>query len=681
MYNLRKRNKPDSKKNGEIPSKHPRHLSLDDDDINSKAPPDLFDPEEFKRYELKDNKISDSSDESDAPYSSDSSDEIENYFDYDKEPLIDLITRNLQRLFPNLSNKDLNKAVKRSLKNAREDLIDEYCGSVPKDVSWKRDLSEEEIKILEPELQRLRLNIRNSAPTLQRILKAELTTFEKQDALQLYDMLQNMEPYTLEHLELSTRLSKMLYSNHNQLIINNDIDHQVHSLKNKLESQIPTIEKIAKAYLTESDKLRALQLYEMMQETHINTDEWFNLQRQINSLLESQMSSLEEVAKLEEQEKILKNASLNFHSDLKRQIFELEADIPTKSKIYEMYCDMIIRDPTDSRYNELRDKILWSIRLPHQRITSPSKIIYTPEEIRQRCIHVYQQLNKDIYGMNKAKEDILQVINNRLYNPRSTSILALKGKPGVGKTKLASTIAKASNLPFDRINLGGVIDSSIFKGSNGVWVGSAPSLLLQILSRVKYSDAVILLDEVDKLGTSERGLEVQHALLHILDPTQNKEFQDSFLCEFPHDLSNIWFVLAMNDDNLDPALKDRLTIIDIPSYTKAEMVEIVKRHTFPETLKKMNIQENDITITEAAIYNLINSLDKEIEMAGMRPVERAINTIVSRLNLLRSIKHDDIPLSYNLNDFNGFPYSITADSITHLYPMIQKETTYLSMYY
>jgi len=342
---------------------------------------------------------------------------------------------------------------------------------------------------------------------------------------------------------------------------------------------------------------------------------------------------------------------ISFTADLKRKIFELDADPEIKGRLYEMYSEMTSPRTSDIKYSEIKAKLLWAIKLPYRKTTVPLLIDKTPRSISSYCKEAYERLDFEIYGMKEVKQKVIQCLNDRIYNPNSRSLLALKGKPGVGKTKLAKTIAKIAGLPFEKISLGGAIDSTIFKGSDNVWSGAAPSLLLQILARLKYSNAVILLDEIDKLGTSEKGLEVQHALLHVLDPIQSQEFQDAFLCEFNHDISRIWFIPAMNDDNkVDPTLRDRLNIIEVPTYTHQDMVQIIKHHTIPETLIDKGIEAKAITITDDAAYYLLQRLGSEIETGGMRPVEKAINDIIFKLNLLRFLTNPiTLPLTFTLS--------------------------------
>lgn len=615
-----------------------------------------------------------------------SSDEVsdsnsEEYFDADTNPLMTIIAKRLKDKFPDLPEDGVNAAIERALKRARADLVDEYCEFEPKDTSWKMDLHDNEIDILEPELKQLRENIKETRPSIPKILRSGLSVKEKERALQLYDALKTSQPHTLDYMYLSMKISDMIRCAPSGL--DSETNEKLKRLREKMEAAMPSVEKIVGARITESDKIRALQLYEVLQQCDFNSDEWFDTRRRINNILEAQLNSIEEVEQMETEEATMKDVTISYHADLKRKIFELDADLPIKTRIYEMYTEMISSSVSDSKYSDLKDKIIWAIKLPHRR-TLPSLLTdKTPEGIKNYCCTVYQCLDTEIYGMKEAKERAIQAVNDRIYNPNSRAMLALKGKPGVGKTKLAKTIAKAAGLPFDKISLGGAIDSTIFKGSDNVWSGATPSMLLQILSRVKYSNAVILLDEIDKLGTSEKGLEVQHALLHILDPTQSSEFQDSFLSEFPHDISKIWFIPAMNDDSrLDPALRDRLNIIEVPSYTSDDMIEIIKRHTLPEMLIDKGIEITDITITDDATRALLLLLGEEVKDSGMRTVERAITDIVSKINLLRTLLGDEasLPLTFKLPDFKGFPYIITSKTIYSLYKSQNNRGSYLPMY-
>ncbi len=590
----------------------------------------------------------------------------ENYFVLDKNPLISFVSKSLRKKFPKLDEILLDKTLKNTFDKVETGFIEQYCEAIPNDKM--SHMEQREVRKLKPLLKDLRQNIKVKTPTMSKIITSGLSQIEKEIAIQLYDVLNNTEPYTLEYMNLNMRLYEMINIPSKNRKSNHVIESNLNFIKSEMDFKIPTLDKIACAYLIKSDKIKAFQLYEILQQTGYNTDEWFNIQRQINCILDSQMNSLEEVTKFETELGKLQTKE----KSLKQKIIELDTDLSTKTKIYEMYCDMMARSSSDSRYTDLKDKIAWALKLPFQKTSIISNDLN----------NLFQLLNHEVYGMQHAKERIIQAMNDRINNPNSRSILALSGDPGVGKTKIAFSIAKACGLPFDKISLGGMIDSTIFKGSDSVWRGAAPSMILQILARVKSSNVVILLDEVDKLSCSPKGLEVQHALLHILDPVQNKEFQDAYLNEFNHDISRIFFILAMNDESkLDSALKDRLNIINIPSYRNEEMIHIIHKHVLPNSLKDKGIEMDQVRITDDACKTLLMRLS--IKKTGIRAIEFAISDIVSKLNLLQAFKKNGNlehtwPLTFSVNDFKQFPYIITSDTIESLvkYP----ETTHRDMY-
>lgn len=609
---------------------------------------DLFDANSFTNS-LSYEDIVDSSDSDDS--------------DYSEIHITDTLRETLQHKFPQCSPRLIEEALQMAIQGA--DFEEE-----------ENDHNEEEnLEECEELLQTLREHIQNTGPTLLKILRAPLVEADKEQALMLYDVWKNLEPTSLEAYNLRIRLLSMIQSS--------EQDQDLLQLRIKRGNQMPSLDGIMKARLTENDKIRALELYEVLGKCEIYTTEWFDVERRLKEILASQFDSDLITERIEAEEASMLDKLPNEHATLKKAIFELDADVSVKTQLYGMYCDMINRPPHDSRYQDLKDKIRLAIKLPHRKVL-PTVQTNTPEEIQNYCLQVYKCLDADIYGMKEAKEQIIQTMNDRIYNPNSYAILALKGAPGLGKTKLAKTIAKAVGLPFDKISLGGVIDSTIFKGSDNVWSGAGPSMLLQILSRVKYANAVILLDEIDKLGTTEKGREVQYALLHILDRTQNKEFQDLFLNEYHHDISKIWFIAAMNDDStLDPALKDRLHIIKLPTYTHQEMIEIIKRHTFPETLVDKGILPTEISITDEATSTLIKRFHSEIKSTGMRSLERVIADLISKLNLLRSMNgiNNSIPMTFSLPDFKGFPYTITETTINALCKAPKSDTSAFNLIY
>lgn len=236
---------------------------------------------------------------------------------------------------------------------------------------------------------------------------------------------------------------------------------------------------------------------------------------------------------------------------IRYQILEKEASDQVKKELLEMHTRLQRYDTESSQYASLREKLKWALSLPYNKIIKPKLLSSDHTGINRYCTQIKAHLDKKIYGMEQVKEEMLETVVNRITNPsHKHGHIALKGKPGVGKTVICQTLANALGLPFERIALGGLKDSSLLKGSDNVWVGAEPSIILKALKRMNCANGIIFFDEIDKLGETVGGFEVQSALLHITDPSQNMEFKDDFLSEFPHDISKILFLFAMNDDAL-----------------------------------------------------------------------------------------------------------------------------------
>jgi len=302
-------------------------------------------------------------------------------------------------------------------------------------------------------------------------------------------------------------------------------------------------------------------------------------------------------------------------------------------------------------------------------------------EINNYCNNIYEQLNKEIYGIPHVKNRLIQIINNRIYNPKTTALVAFCGPPGIGKSLTPSVLAKVLDLPFDKISLGGMEDPVIIKGSDGVWLGSGPGIILKILKKMKYSNGIVLLDEIDKLHPR-----VQHAVLNILDYTQNHSIDDAYLTEFKHDISNIWFMVSMNTmDTLDPALLDRLDIIKMKHYTCDELTDIIQQFMLPDAIIDVGFMPNDLIINKEACLFLINYFGDKLKENGLRIVKKEIQGLVSKINLFRTIYKDKNSivrqqLLYDLDDFNGIPYEITTNTISKLCKASDQDMSYKLLY-
>ncbi len=245
-------------------------------------------------------------------------------------------------------------------------------------------------------------------------------------------------------------------------------------------------------------------------------------------------------------------------------------------------------------------------------------------EDRTNVEKVAEQLDKDHYGLKKVKDRILEFISVRNLIPDvKGQIICLVGPPGVGKTSIGKSIAKALGRKYARVSLGGIRDESDIRGHRKTYIGSMPGRIINAVKQAGTKNPLILLDEIDKMANDFRG-DPSSAMLEVLDSEQNKEFRDHYI-EIPFDLSDVLFVTTANSlDTIAPPLLDRMDIIELPSYTREEKFEIAKRHLVPKQLKANGLNGRMIRFTDAGIYELIDFYTKE---AGVRSLERSIASI------------------------------------------------------
>ena len=265
----------------------------------------------------------------------------------------------------------------------------------------------------------------------------------------------------------------------------------------------------------------------------------------------------------------------------------------------------------------VRNYIDWLVGVPWKKKSKVRNDLAAAEDI----------LEEDHYGLDKVKERILEylAVQQRVKKSKGP-ILCLVGPPGVGKTSIGKSIARATNRKFSRMSLGGVRDEAEIRGHRRTYIGSLPGKIIQNLSKAGVRNPLFLLDEIDKMAADFRG-DPASAMLEVLDPEQNHTFADHYL-EVDYDLSDTMFVATANTLNIPGPLLDRMEVIRLPGYTEDEKKNIAMRYLVPKTIKANGLKEDEIHIADTAVRDIIRYYTRE---AGVRNLEREISKICRKV--------------------------------------------------
>ncbi|WP_306116558.1 MULTISPECIES: endopeptidase La [unclassified Roseovarius] len=371
------------------------------------------------------------------------------------------------------------------------------------------------------------------------------------------------------------------------------------------------------------------------------------VEKKIKTRVKSQMERTQREYYLNEQMKAIQK-ELGDGEEGEGEVAELEAKIAetklskeAKEKVDAELKKLKNMSPMSAEATVVRNYLDWMLSIPWGVKSRVKKDLHRAQDV----------LDADHYGLEKVKERIVEYLavqqrSKKLKGP----IMCLVGPPGVGKTSLGKSVAKATGREFIRISLGGVRDESEIRGHRRTYIGSMPGKIIQALKKAKTTNPLILLDEIDKMGQDFRG-DPASAMLEVLDPEQNSTFIDHYM-EVEYDLSNVMFLTTANSYNMPGPLLDRMEIIPLAGYTEDEKREIAKQHLLSKQIKNHGLKEKEFELTDEALTDMIRYFTRE---AGVRNLEREIAK-VARKAVTQIVKKEAETIKVtpdNLNDFLG----------------------------
>jgi len=430
--------------------------------------------------------------------------------------------------------------------------------------------------------------------------------------------------------------------------------------------------------ITIQERTDLLERYAIMQSLDGDLCEYIKFRDDLSSAIkhyENRKIDIDELYFIQNKKEELKKINLN-SEEIEQKILKLNIDNYSQAQIYQKFTKLASMTPMDSEYHKLKEWIDTVIDIPFTTIKSPS-FNNQDSNINSILTQVKEKLDAEIYGMDQIKEELLLVLNHRLTNPNSSDhSIALIGPPGVGKTKIVRTLASILSLPFEQISMGGVNDSSFLDGHSYTYEGARPGKIVESFKKLGCKNGILFFDEVDKIGSSSRSQEVSNQLLHITDFTQNTHFCDKYLPELPIDLSKIWFIFSLNDENsMDPILKNRMNLIKVSGYSVKDKLQIINKFLIPQISQSLGMDSSQIILTDEVKTFIINKCSQE---DGIRDLKRAIEALYRKLDVLcKTVLPDGtfgkLTLSFAIKNFI-LPYKLNYQDINLLLKNYIKES-------
>jgi len=433
-------------------------------------------------------------------------------------------------------------------------------------------------------------------------------------------------------------------------------DEELDEIYRIMEESQPNIQKILKLPISLRSKARLVEMFEVYNNLEEHTEEWLSMKERINETINFYKDIDPEV--LNTKNELEEHSSL-FGDNLELSILTLPVEKKVKQVIYNAFKKYLQQNDKDEK-SKLRSWLHYAISLPFSKTTSHKEMgIDFMKKAREK-------LDAKIYGMERVKEDILTHLNNRIHgiNNGASNNIALVGPPGVGKTLISSVVSEILSLPFAKIYLPSSKGVEYLKGQDFTWIGSHPGILVKKLIEMQTNNGILFFDEIDKVSSPE----VVSVLLQMLDPLHNRTFDDVYLEGVPIDLSNILFLFSMNQLPESKPLRDRLTIIRVPGYTKKEKVDLLINFIVPEMEKQYTTQMLKVSkkLAEHIIdFVAIRGEHKEKKVnSGIRAVKNCVQELLKRIFFISTNKNR---IDYNFYlDLPDFPINLTIKQFDHL---------------
>ena len=370
------------------------------------------------------------------------------------------------------------------------------------------------------------------------------------------------------------------------------------------------------------------------------------VEKKIRGRVKRQMEKTQKDYYLNEQMKAIQNElggaeGNDEFSELQERVSSVKLSKEAKEKVDVEIKKLRQMSPMSAEANVSRNYLDWMLSVPWNKKKRLQRDLKKARAI----------LDEDHYGLEKIKERIVEHLAVQTRTKRVKGpIICLVGPPGVGKTSLGKSVARATGREFVRVSLGGVSDESEIRGHRRTYIGSMPGRIIQSMKKAKYNNPLFLFDEIDKLGSDHRG-DPSSALLEVLDPEQNNTFNDHYL-DVDFDLSDVMFLTTANSLNMQQPLLDRMEIIRIPGYTESEKIEIAKLHLIPAQIKEHGLKENEFFIEDEALKDIVRYHTRE---AGVRGLKKELATLArkSLTNIISKKSSKIIVTAENIHDFLG----------------------------